>query len=110
MTKELGYITNATFGFGGYQDAMIGLTVTLSFGGSYGGQTFVGGWSIKRPDTAQWSEADRAHDYVKVVEKVNELLTAAKKTDVSQLKGVPVEVDVEHMAVKSWRVLKEVIG
>lgn len=58
LRKELGKIKSASFGMGGYQEAMIGLTLTFG-GASWGVSTFLGGWGIERSDYCKWTEADR---------------------------------------------------
>jgi hypothetical protein len=42
--------------------------------------------------------------------KLKEVLEAAHKQDVSELKGVPIECTFEGNLLKDWRVLTEVIG
>lgn len=106
--KELGKIAHVTFGFGGDQDAMIGLSLTFS-GKSWGCGTFVGGWAIERNEREQWSEGDRSASLAAAVWKLKETLEAAKKQHVEELRGVPVEVTLEGNVLKSWRVLTEVI-
>ena len=41
--------------------------------------------------------------------RISALLGDAKKTEVSRLAGVPVEVEFNGNVLKSWRVLKEVL-
>lgn len=108
IEKKLGKIQRCSFGSGGYQDAMIGISFTLG-GDSWGVGDFWGDWSIKRSETAQWSESDRINNLGKTVMRINELLGQAKKQDVSKLAGVAVEVSFEGNTLVSWRVLTEVI-
>ena len=110
---ELGRISSARFGYGGYQDAMFGLS--LSFEGSgWGIGTFEGGWSYDiKCDAkyAKWTEADREGQFVKAVRLLNETLKKAKKRHVAELVGVPVEVVTggPGSTIRSWRVLEEVL-
>lgn len=104
----LGRITKAEFGFGGYQEAMFGLSVTLEGSGSGVGD-FKGAWAMERSDRAQWTEADRVQHIFEAVWFTKEILEKAKKPHVSQLKGIPVEVTCEGNMLKSWRVLEEVL-
>lgn len=108
--KVLGCISLARFGLGGYQDAQIGLSLQFDMKGT-GVGTFIGGWAYTKPPShAQWTKEDQRRTWADAVEKLNETLHAAKKQDVSQLVGVPVEVTLDGNVLKSWRVLTEVIG
>ena len=108
--KKLGKIEWVSFGIGGYQDAMLGLSVTLS-GGSWVVGDFKGFWSqtIKCTTHSKWTEADRSAAYADTARFVDDLLRKAKKTDVAKLVGVPVEVEFDGMSLRSWRVLEEVL-
>jgi hypothetical protein len=109
--KELGRITAARFGFGGYQDAQFGLSLTFAGKSGWGCGFFSGTWglSISSKD-AKWTEADRDRQFAEVVRLTNKTLSEAHKTDVAALVGVPVEVTFEGMVLDSWRVLTEVLG
>ena len=108
MRKELGKISKATFGYGGYQDAMIGISFTLG-GEGWGVCDFWGDWSIKRSEGAKWSEDDRIKLLGAMVMRLNTLLQQAKVSEVNELVGIPVEVTFENNTLSSWRVLKEVL-
>lgn len=110
MNKELGKIERVVFGIGGYQDAMIGLHVTLG-GIGWGCATSECAWStsIECSKNAKWTEADRSNQYDKIVRFVDDLLTKAKVGSVDKLKGVPVEATFENGTLKSWRILAEVL-
>lgn len=110
MDKKLGKITAAGFGLGGYQDACIGLSITIESGG-WIMSDWRGGWSemIKCDSHCKWTEADRSKTNDETVRFVDGILRAAKKQSVTQLVGVPVEVTLDGMTLKSWRVLTEVI-
>jgi hypothetical protein len=105
--KWLGKITVAEFGYGGYDDAMIGLT--FCFVGEYGTTDFFGTWAMPPSKSAAWSVADQRNHFADAVEKLNEILRLAKKKHVGQLVGVPVEVTSQGGLLKSWRVLTEVL-
>ena len=104
----LGKITKAEFGFGGYDDAMIGLSLTFE-GSGYGTSSFKGTWSIERSERAMWTEEDRVQEIFEAVWLLKDTLSKAKKKHVGQLVGVPVEVTCEGNMLKSWRVLEEVL-
>lgn len=89
--KRLGRITSARFGHGGYQDACIGLSVSL------GGER------------SKWTEHDRDAEIAKSVRFLSTILKQAKVHDVAKLKDIPVEVEFDGMALKSWRILTEVL-
>ena len=111
MRKQLGKITDVKFGYVGYQDAMVG--VSLTFGGeSWGvGTCITGGWmkSIEASDHAEWTEKSRNEQRAELVEKIDELLAKAKVDDICKLKGKPVELEFDGNALKDWRLLTEVI-
>jgi hypothetical protein len=107
--KELGKITFATFGVGGYQDCQIGFWLSLG-GESWGVSTSGGGaWATKRGDDAKWTEADRIAELGNAAMKLCETLKLAKKRLVQDLVGIPVEAIFEGNELKSWRVLTEVL-
>lgn len=111
MEKKLGKIENISFGYGGYQDCMLGLSVTLSNGG-WAVQDFKGNWdaeSIKVTEYTQWTETDRDRDYSNLVRFISKLLKEAKVNNIEQLKGKPVEVTFDGNLLKEWRILTEVI-
>ena len=113
MNTELGKIERVSFGHGGYQDAMLGLQVTIS-GDGWGVSTTKSAWDAKMIECrehAQWSEEDRSKQYDEIMRYVSELLAAAKGPSVDKLKGIPVEATFEGEGAKleSWRVLTEVL-
>lgn len=108
-TKRLGKISAATFGFcGGYQDAMIGLAVTLEFDG-LGICDFRGMWATAPMKDARWAEQDQSAEMASTVRFVRDTLLAAKKKHVGQLVGCPAEIETEDGVLVSWRVLTEVL-
>lgn len=110
-TKEIGKIESIEFGIGGYQDAMIGLNVTLS-GKSWGVGANKSAWDytmIKPKETTQWTEKDRTAQYAEIVRYISGLLSDAKVQSVSQLKGKPIEAEFEDGILKSWRILTEAL-
>ncbi len=107
---EIGKIESIAFGFGGYQDAMLGLSVTLSSKkSSWCVGDFRGFWSCAITERCQWTEVDRAKVYAETVTLIGALLLAANKTEIKQLVGVPVEVTFEGNKLSSWRILTEAI-
>lgn len=111
VTKELGKIDYVGFGHGGYQDAMIGLSLSFEMGCG-GVSTFIGFWDdnmIDCGDTTKWTEQDRSDNHGKTVTKISNLLREAKVHDVYELKGKPVEVKMDGNMFKSFRILTEVL-
>ena len=110
MKKQLAKISSIKFGYGGYQGAMFGLSITFS-GGGLEISTFEGSWpkTMKRPEDAKWSEQDRDDELLKAVILLNTTLKDAKKEHMNQLVDVPVECILENRMLRSWRVLTEVI-
>lgn len=111
MEKRLGKIQNVYFGLGGYQDAMLGLHVTLG-DGAWGVIDGRGDWDaelIKHSEYSEWSEEDRDKHYAEILRYVSKLLNDAKVSSVDKLKGIPVEVTFDGNLLKEWRVLTEVL-
>jgi hypothetical protein len=114
---ELGKITSATFGIGGYNDAMFGLSLGFSFGekGVYGCGTFVsGGWAygVVDPDSkhSKWNEKDRSTQMAVMCKEICQILSDAKVYDVTKLVGKPVEITSKGWNdLESWRILTEVL-
>lgn len=109
MRKELGKIDNARWGLGGYQDAMIGLSLSFSMKPSSSVSTFVGAWAIERSDFCQWTEEERLKQIGEAGMKVVELLNKIGKRDVKDLIGTPVELTFDGQSLRDWRLLDEVL-
>ena len=107
IDKKLGKIQGITIGYGGYDDAMIGISVSLG-NGSWGVSDFKGTWA-SRSKGAQWTKASQIKRWGETVEWLKDLLTEAKVNNINQLKNVPVEVTFENNVLQSWRILSEVI-
>lgn len=107
--KELGKIQKVHFGLGGYQDAQVGLWLTLGGEGWGVGTGEIGGWSFP-PDThAKWTLEDRSESYALMVRKILDLLKAAKVDSIDRLQGKPVECTFDGMTLESYRILTEVL-
>lgn len=88
--KKLGKIESADFGFGGYQDAILGFSLSFS-GKNWSVNTFLG---IGHIDTKNDMEM---------------ALNESGKKNLRGLIGVPVEVTFWENTIESWRILTEVI-
>lgn len=108
MRKELGKIKSAEIGFGGYQDAMFGVTFNLG-GESWGVFDFWGTWSADPTEGAHWTKSEQLANRAEVMEKLRILLIKAKKINLSDLKGIPIECFFEGNAISNWRILTEVL-
>lgn len=108
LIRKLGKISAVSFGWGGYQDAMLGLSLTFDMKGT-AVATFVGGWGIKRSERCQWTEEERLKTLGEAVMKLGDMLEKTHKTDVSKLLGTPVEVFLDGNMLKDWRLLEEVL-
>ena len=108
--KRIGKIKRIAVGFGGYQDAMLGLTVDLG-GHGWGVGDFKGFWGsdIAHSENCKWTEASRRDAHADTMLLIGKLLTDANKTSADELCGVPVEVCFEGNTLKSWRILTEAI-
>ena len=108
IEKRLGKLANVRFGWGGYQECMFGLSVSIEMDGSGVGD-FRGPWGIDRSDGAKWTEADRREEMADTMFYVRDLLKDANKMGVEELNGVPVEVTFDGNRLVKWRILTEVL-
>ncbi len=110
MRKELGKIKSVTFGYGGYQDAMFGISFTFS-GEGWGVSTGKHMWAIDMEcsKNCKWSEEDRSKKFDEIVRYINQLMIDAKIRDINRLRGIPIEARFEGQTIKSWRILTEVL-
>jgi len=111
MEKKLGKIKSIGFGYCGYNDTMLGIKYTLE-GNAWGVGNSMGGWDaelIKCDKHCKWTEDDRDKNYAETMHYISKLLKQAKVTDISQLKGIPVEATFDGNLLKEWRILEEVL-
>ena len=110
--KELGKIQAFDVGLGGYQNVMLGVSITL------GGEGWVvcdhkGTWSpanIEWSEMTKWSEDDRDKSFSEVMRFIDKTLSEAKKKRTQDLIGVPIEATFEGFnKLKSWRIFTEVL-
>jgi hypothetical protein len=106
--KEFGKIKEATFGLGGYQDVQIGFWLVLG-GESWGVHAGSGAWATEHTDSCKWTPESRLLEIGEQGMLLVETLNKANKRRVQDLVGVPVEVTFDGNALKSWRVLTEVL-
>lgn len=111
MKIKLGKLENVKFGLGGYQDACLGLSVTIT-GDGWGVGDNKSTWDanlFKHTDYCEWTEEDRSEGYDDIMRYLSDLLSDAKVSSVDELNGKPVEATFEGLNLKSWRILTEVI-
>ena len=108
MEKRIGKIQKISFGHGGYQDACLGVAVTLGSDG-WGVGDFKGTWSRKPDDRCQWTETDQTNIWGEMCRWIGGLLKDAKVDSLEKLAGKPVEVTLDGNCLKSWRILTEAI-
>lgn len=107
MTRELGKIKGVKLGYGGYDDAMFGVSFQIGMGSSGFGD-FWGVWAV-RPQEAKWTLEEHRKSLADVMFRLLELMDKAKVRSLDELVGVPIETEWEDMRLKSWRVLTEVL-
>jgi hypothetical protein len=105
--KFLGKIKSIEFGKIKDFPCFVGIQLTFSMecgccgcGGKY---TF----NINK--IANYEEGEREKAITEIIDKINEILVAAKVDYISELKGKPVEVTLEENTFKDFRILTEVI-
>jgi hypothetical protein len=102
MNKELGKIEKCFIGFGGYQDAMFGMTFILTTNqGSI--QDFINSGFV---DSKKINTSDIK---VKLVDSMIQLLSEAKVNYFNELINKPVELTLDQNKLVSWRILTEVL-
>jgi len=113
LNKRIGKIQHVSFGLGGYQNAQLGISFTLgSDKDGWGVGDFKGNWdaeTIEHSKNCEWTEEERDKSYAETMRYLSKLLRQAKVKDVSELKGIPVEVTFEGNVLKEWRILEEVL-
>lgn len=108
IEKILGKITKAEYGMVRDYPFLFGLQLYFSLGDG----TSIGcgsRYTINISKECRWEESKRKDAIVKAVEEINRILKDAKVDYVSELKGMPVEVEIEKNTFKSFRILTEVL-
>lgn len=108
--KELGKIKNVYAGFCGYQQAQFGFQFTLGGEDGWGVSTEAyAAWGMEPSDSSEWTKEDQIKQWGESMEKLRDIMEAAKVKDVTDLVGIPVEATFEDMRLTSWRILAEVL-
>lgn len=66
-------------------------------------------WSSPPSAHAKWTVEDQMKSRAETMTKLIDLMQKAKVNDLNKLQGIPVEITLESMTLKSWRVLEEVL-
>lgn len=106
--RRLGKISRVEYGMGGYNDTMIGLTLTLS-GDGWGVGSFIGNWLPVLEENHPEAYSTKCERAVKDLQTIASHLKAAGCLSVSELLNKPVEVTFESAVLIHWRILKEVL-
>ena len=112
IEKKLGKIEKVHFGLTGYQDAMLGLSLTFSGDGWGVGTNEPMFWdanTIQHDKYSKWSEEDRDKAYAKTMRRISDLLKDAKVNEIHRLLGKPVECTFDGLSLVEWRILTEVL-
>ena len=103
---ELGKIEKLSFGFQRDYPFLLGLELTLS-GRAWGVGT---SYMVNTSPDCKWDSDDaRLQAYYSVMRDIGDLLKEAKKDNITQLVGVPIEATFDGNRLVNWRVLTEVL-
>lgn len=109
-TTRIGKIADISIGFGGYQDAQFGLTVTLaSEPDAWAVTSFIGFWSGDPSKHAAWTVSDQDAGHARMCRRVIELLVGARRQRVADLVGLPIQATFNESALVAWRILTEAV-
>lgn len=106
--KRLGSIAGIKLGEGGYDDAAFGFSFDLRIGNSSAVGDFWGMWR-RHHEGCEWTPDDRIRKYGEIMQRMSELMAAAKVSDFNLLVGKPIELTMDGMRMVSWRILTEVL-
>lgn len=105
---KLGKIKTIEYGL--ERGTFLGLKMTFSMdGGSMGIGANFSFNSSEHNKYCKWTEVERNESIVKVSMYIAELLGLAKVDNVSNLRGIPVEVKMINNTFDSFRILTEVL-
>lgn len=107
--KILGKISFAEFGFLPDRPYLMGLYLGFHLGDGSG--VYDGGRHLVNVSEAcKWgSSEERNYRIAKTIDRIRDILKDAKVSHVSQLVGIPVEVELEENCFKDFRILTEVL-
>lgn len=106
---QLGKISTAVFGTGGYQGAMFGLTLVFTFADKSQCSDFKGWWS-NYPSHAEYTMEEWAAHHAETYSFIRQLMRDAKVSNFNDLVGKPIEAKFHNFNVmESWRILTEVL-
>jgi len=109
IKKELGKITSAEFGTDMDYPYLFGLELSFSMSGSAistGGKYRI---NIEWSESSNYLSTERDQWLSKNMKDIHQILQAAKVNKVSELVGLPVEIEIEENTFKTFRILTEVL-
>lgn len=107
MEKALGKITFAEYGTVKDYPFLLGIQLGFSLDGC---SAMDGGkYTVNISKGCKWDERDREKTITASVEKIAEILRAAKVNYVSELVGKPVEITIDRNSLMDFRILEEVL-
>jgi hypothetical protein len=121
MIEELGKITSANFGYGGYQDAQIVFRFELGGKGWGCTQTFECGWGhmseeeVNKDKHIKWTHEDRIKNIGEKAWQVFNIIKAAKVNTLKELEGKPIRAFFEEQCprlagrIHHFEILTEVL-
>lgn len=105
---RIGKIRSVRYGFGGYQDAMYGISFDLG-GKGWGVGDFWGTWAQEPDEYTKWTKKDQDKVFLSTSKRILELLKNAEVQSLEELVNTPIEIEFEGNTLKSWRVLTEAV-
>lgn len=106
--KVLGKITSAEFGNDEGYPFLMGLKLQFKFDDN-SGVGDGGCHTVNMNEECKWEGLDRNEEIAKRMIDIHQLLKKAKVSNVSQLKNIPVEIELKNNTFKGFRILTEVL-
>lgn len=110
MIKKLAKISTAEFGRINDLPFLFGLQLAFK-GDGWGIGTEVGRYTVNLNKECKWgTREERSKEIERIIDFTNDLLKSAKVNNVSELKGLPVEVKIDdNNTFEDFRILTEVL-
>ena len=109
MSKHLGKLKSFDFI---KEDGRIGIRATVESNEGGALDTSLMAWSpssVEVTEHTKWTENDRDSQLASIFRKIDSLMEEAKVTKLTQMAGIPIEIEFENSMLKSWRILTEVL-
>jgi hypothetical protein len=105
---EYGKIASINFGYGGYQDAQLGVSIVLE-GPGWEVSTFKGTWARDPDQHCRWTKEDQIQLLGETTLWLRTLLNDARVLNLNNLLNKPVVAIFEDNMLKEWRIFTEVL-